>query len=50
MAPTDMEAFHAAPGGCEFHLLSDAGHFAAYEQSQKVATLLAEWLRQPGGG
>ena len=48
VTPADMEAFSAAPGGCEFHLLSDAGHFAAYEQPQKVATLLAEWLRQPG--
>ena len=46
VAPTEMEAFHAAPGGCEFHLLPDAGHFAAYEQPRKVAALLAEWLRQ----
>jgi 3-oxoadipate enol-lactonase len=45
----DMEAFNAAPGGCEFHLLPDAGHFAAYEQPRKVAALLAEWLRQPEG-
>jgi pimeloyl-ACP methyl ester carboxylesterase len=44
---SEMEAFSAAPGGCEFHLLPDAGHFAAYEQPQKVAALLAEWLRQP---
>ena len=43
----EMEAFNAAPGGCEFHLLPDAGHFAAYEQPHKVAALLAEWLRQP---
>ena len=43
----EMEAFQAAPGGCEFHLLPDAGHFAAYEQPRKVAALLAEWLRQP---
>ena len=43
----EMEAFSAAPGGCEFHLLPDAGHLAAYEQPRKVATLLAEWLRQP---
>lgn len=43
----EMDAFHAAPGGCEFHLLPDAGHFAAYEQPRKVAALLAEWLRQP---
>jgi pimeloyl-ACP methyl ester carboxylesterase len=44
-----MEAFKNAPGGCEFHLLPDAGHFAAYEQPRKVAALLAEWLRQPEG-
>ena len=43
---TEMEAFYAAPGGCEFHLLPDAGHFAAYEQPQKVAGLMAAWLRQ----
>ncbi|MGA2167135.1 MAG: alpha/beta fold hydrolase [Terracidiphilus sp.] len=47
VTPAEMEVFSAAPGGCEFHLLPDAGHFAAYEQPQKVATLLAEWLRQP---
>jgi len=45
----EMEAFNAAPAGCEFHLLPDAGHFAAYEQPEKVAALLAEWLRQPDG-
>jgi pimeloyl-ACP methyl ester carboxylesterase len=45
----EMKAFNAAPGGCEFHLLPDAGHFAAYEQPQKIAALLAEWLRQPEG-
>lgn len=45
----EMEAFQAAPGGCEFHLLPDAGHFAAYEQPQKVAALLAGWLHQFGG-
>jgi 3-oxoadipate enol-lactonase len=43
----EMEAFSDAPGGCEFHLLPDAGHFAAYEQPRKVGALLAEWLRQP---
>jgi pimeloyl-ACP methyl ester carboxylesterase len=42
----EMEAFHAAPGGCEFHLLPNAGHFAAYEQPQKVAGQVASWLRQ----
>jgi pimeloyl-ACP methyl ester carboxylesterase len=47
VTPADMEAFHSAPGGCEFHLLPDAGHFAAYEKPRKVAALLAEWLRQP---
>jgi 3-oxoadipate enol-lactonase len=47
VSPAEMEALNAAPGGCEFHLLPDAGHFAAYEQPRKVATLLAEWLRQP---
>lgn len=46
VTPADMEAFRAAPGGCEFHLLPDAGHFAAYEQPRKVAALLAAWLRQ----
>ena len=49
VTPTEMQAFSAAPGGCEFHLLPDAGHFAAYEQPQKVAALLAEWLRQAEG-
>lgn len=45
----EMKAFKKAPGGCEYHLLPDAGHFAAYEQPRKVAALLAEWLRQPEG-
>lgn len=48
VTPEEMEAFRAAPGGCEFHLLADAGHFAAYEQPQKVAALMMEWLRQFG--
>ncbi len=47
-APAEMEAYKAAPGGCEFHLLPNAGHFAAYEQPQKCAQLMAEWLRQLG--
>jgi pimeloyl-ACP methyl ester carboxylesterase len=46
VSPAEMGAFNGAPGGCEFHLLPDAGHFAAYEQPRKVANLLAEWLRQ----
>lgn len=47
VSATEMEAFNQAPGGCEYHLLPDAGHFAAFEQPEKVAALLAEWLRQP---
>ena len=43
---SEMRAFEAAEGGCDFHLLSDAGHFAAYEQPSKVAALLAPWLGQ----
>jgi pimeloyl-ACP methyl ester carboxylesterase len=35
----EMKVFRAAPGGCEFHLLPHAGHFAAYEQPRKVAAL-----------
>jgi pimeloyl-ACP methyl ester carboxylesterase len=46
ITPVEMEVFHYAPGGCEFHLIHDAGHFAAYEQPQKIAALLAGWLRQ----
>ena len=46
VTPAEMEAFRLAPGGCEFHLLPGAGHFAAYEQPRKVAALLAPWLRQ----
>jgi pimeloyl-ACP methyl ester carboxylesterase len=41
----EMQVFRGAPGGCTFHLLPDAGHFAAYEQPRKVAALLANWLR-----
>jgi pimeloyl-ACP methyl ester carboxylesterase len=42
----DMEAFRAAPGGCELHVIPCAGHFAAYEQPKKVAAIVAPWLRQ----
>ncbi len=42
----DMEAFRAAPGGCELHVLPCAGHYAAYEQPKRVALLMAPWLRQ----
>ncbi len=44
--PAEMEALRSAPGGCEFHLLPDAGHFAAYEQPRKVGALLGAWLKQ----
>ena len=46
ISEAEMRAFEAAEGGCEFHLLADAGHFAAYEQPGKVAALLAPWLQQ----
>lgn len=46
VTPADMEVFKAAPGGCEFHLLPDAGHFSAYEQPREVTALFAEWLRR----
>ena len=42
--PAEMGVFRAAPGGCDFHLLPDAGHFAAYEQPQMVAQFFAAWL------
>jgi pimeloyl-ACP methyl ester carboxylesterase len=42
----EMKAFQAARGGCEFHLLPDAGHFAAYEQPREVVTLVRPWLQQ----
>ena len=42
----EMRAFEAAEGGCEFHLLPDAGHFAAYEQPEKVAAIMTPWLAQ----
>jgi pimeloyl-ACP methyl ester carboxylesterase len=44
VTPAEMQVFYTAPGGCEFHLLADAGHFAAYEQPHKVAALLDDWL------
>ena len=41
----DMAAFQSAPGGCEWHLLPDAGHLAAYEQPGRVAKLFGTWLQ-----
>jgi pimeloyl-ACP methyl ester carboxylesterase len=46
VTPSEMEAFRTAPGGCIFHLIPDAGHLAAYEQPQRVASLLDVWLRK----
>jgi pimeloyl-ACP methyl ester carboxylesterase len=40
----EMEAFKAAPGGCEFHVVEGAGHFAAYERPDEVARIFGEWL------
>jgi 3-oxoadipate enol-lactonase len=42
----EMEAFKAAPGGCDYHLLADAGHFAVYEQPEAVTIILSAWLHQ----
>jgi 3-oxoadipate enol-lactonase len=46
VSPADMEAFRSTPGGCEYHLLPDAGHFAAYEQPEMISALLSGWLRR----
>lgn len=43
--PADMGTFQAAPGGCESHVIGDAGHFAAYEQPLAVADHLGSWLK-----
>jgi len=40
----EMEAFKAAKGGCELHVIPDAGHFAAYEKPDEVAGIFLEWL------
>jgi 3-oxoadipate enol-lactonase len=42
----EMKAFKSAPGGCDFHLLADAGHFAAYEQPERVAEIFSAWMHQ----
>lgn len=44
ITPAEMEVFRTAPGGCDFHLLPHAGHLAAYEQPDAVASLFAPWL------
>jgi pimeloyl-ACP methyl ester carboxylesterase len=42
----EMRVFESVESGCEFHLIPDAGHFAAYEQPGKIAALMAPWLQQ----
>lgn len=42
----EMEAFKAAPGGCDYHLLAETGHFAACEQPKAVASLLGNWIQK----
>jgi pimeloyl-ACP methyl ester carboxylesterase len=48
VSPAEMEAFRAAPGGCDLQLLPDAGHFAAYEEPERAAAILSPWLEQFG--
>lgn len=40
----EMEALRDAPGGCTFHVIADAGHFAAYEQPERVAGMIKSWM------
>jgi pimeloyl-ACP methyl ester carboxylesterase len=44
VSPVEMDAFQAAPGGCSYHVLPNAGHFSAYEQPEKVAEITIGWL------
>ena len=46
VTPAEMEAFKFAPGGCIFHTLPVAGHFAAFEQPRTVSALMTPWLRR----
>ncbi|HEY1984408.1 MAG TPA: alpha/beta hydrolase [Terracidiphilus sp.] len=46
VSTSDMEAFKLAPGGCDFHQLPHAGHFAAYEQPRTIASLMTPWLHR----
>ncbi len=48
VSPAEMEVFRSAPGGCDFHLLPDAGHFSAFEQPEVIAAMLTPWLKQFG--
>lgn len=49
IAPVDMAAFQNA-GACEWHLLPEAGHLAAFEQPGRVAEILSAWLRNSSPG
>jgi pimeloyl-ACP methyl ester carboxylesterase len=42
----EMRVFEQVPGGCSFHLLATAGHFAAFEQPAAVSALVQPWLQQ----
>ncbi len=46
VSAADMQAFRGAPGGCEEHVIPDAGHFAAFEQPRTVAAFLDPWLKR----
>ena len=46
VTPAEFEVFCAAPGGCTLVMVQDAGHFAAYEQPEKLAAIMDPWLQQ----
>ena len=48
VTPLEMDAFQAAPGGCSFHVIPNAGHFSAYEQPDKIAEIMIGWLAKFG--
>jgi len=46
VAPADARAFAAAAAPrMDYTFLADAGHFAAYEQPDRVAAIMQNWLR-----
>lgn len=46
VSPQEMMAFREANARCDFYVIPDAGHFAAYEQPQTVAGFVEPWLDQ----
>jgi pimeloyl-ACP methyl ester carboxylesterase len=44
VSPAEMQALREAPGGCELHVIPNAGHFAAFEQPLNVVALMERWL------